>query len=776
MTRILETSFILLRNILICCAICYVNINVNIDFQSNIYAAEFYVAPNGKPDNSGTKSEPFGTLEDARNAIRSARITKSIQPDESVTVYLATGKYLLSKSFELKQEDSGTEKNPVVYRSETPLGAELIGGFVVPVSAFKKINDPEILKRLDPAVHGKVFVADLNALNIPAMNQWANQFKGRPNTPPELFFNNEPMTVARFPNHTWAGFKTTLDNGLPHNEKTDETNKKIAEKKGVEFVHSETDTKKLHGGSFLYDEETLKNRISERVDCWDSENGIWLCGYWTHDWSDEVLKVASIDTKQKIMTLLGVHSYGIGGQSWAGYSERRYFAMNLLEELDTPQEWYLDRKTNQLYFYPPKDLSDSSTIILSTLDQPLVLLNGSSFVRFQEIALGPTFGNGIEIRGGTKNAVLACRISGTGRGGIVLNGGTTNLVRSCDLYHIGGTAVSINGGDRKTLTSAEHLAENNHIYHFGRLQRTYAGAFGLQGVGNIVRNNLIHDAPHLAILYGGNENRIERNEIYHVVQETSDAGALYTGRDWTTQGNIIAENYIHDLGTSDSHGTMGVYLDDCDCGDIIQRNIFYKASRAVFIGGGRDNIAENNLFIECYQGISLDSRGMTWKQWNSPDDSSWQLERKAKELNYQNPPWSERYPKLATIMQNEPKAPLGCIFQRNVMVDCKQWLHVDGNVLKLLERTDLKDNIIISNNVIVENLVKSEDDKLPSKEKSLQKYLVNFESGFMDYDNRNFNLKSDSLLRQHLPDKFEPIPFDKIGLFVDEYRTVLPKK
>ncbi|MDR0337319.1 MAG: right-handed parallel beta-helix repeat-containing protein [Planctomycetaceae bacterium] len=756
------------RIISFCCIVYFM-------FNIRFYAAEFYVAPNGKAENSGTKSEPFGTLESARDAVRAARNSQSIQPDEPVTIYLATGKYFLNKTFELKQEDSGTEKNPVRYCSETPLGAELVGGFSVPVSAFKKIENPAILKRLDPAVHDKIFVADLNALNIPVLKQWGNQFKGRSNTPPELFFNEEPMTVARWPNRTWAGFKTTLDNGMPHDEKTEETNKKAAEKVGVSFTHPETDTTKRHGGSFLYDEETLKLRDPERIARWNIDAGVWLFGYWTHDWSDEVLKVASIDSKQKIMTLLGVHGYGIGGRSWTGYSERRYFAMNLLEELDAPEEWYLDRQNNHLYFYPPKDLSSGSSIILSTLEQPLVLLNGANFVRFQGISLGPTFGNGIDIRGGTKNAILACRVFATGRTGITLSGGTTNLVRGCDLYHIGATGISISGGDRKTLTPAGHRAVNNHIHHFGRLHRTYSGAVSLHGVGNIVQNNRIHDAPHLAIAYGGNENKIVRNEIYRVVQETSDAGALYTGRDWTTQGNIIEENYIHDLGTSDSHGTMGVYLDDCDCGDTIRRNVFYKASRAVFIGGGRDNIAENNLFIECYQGISLDSRGMTWKHWNSPNDPSWQLERKAQELNYQSPPWSERYPKLATIMQNEPKAPLGCVFQRNVMIDCKQWIRLDNNVLKLLERTDLKDNIIVADNIVVENTVKSDADQLPEKEKSLQKYVGNVESGFVDQNEQNFRFKPDSSLQKLLPENFEPIPFEKIGIFIDKYRTSLPK-
>ncbi|MDR3109837.1 MAG: right-handed parallel beta-helix repeat-containing protein [Planctomycetaceae bacterium] len=719
---------------------------------------------------------PKDSLESIRDTIREARKAGTIKPDETVTVYLAPGKYFLSKTFELKKEDSGTEKNPAVYRSETSsdvpsFGANLIGGIEIPASAFKKIDDPAILKRLDPAVHDNVFVADLNALNIPGMKDWGNNFRGRPNAPPELFFNEEPMTVARWPNEGWTGFKTPLDSGMPHDEKAEEANKKAAEKAGVQFVHPGTDTAKRHGGAFLYDEETLKVRDLERIARWSIEDGVWLCGYWTHDWSDEILKVASIDVKQKILTLLGVHGYGIGGQSWAGYAERRYFALNLFEELDAPGEWYLDRKANRLFFYPPKDLTGSS-IILSTLEQPLILLNDVNFVRFQDISFGPTFGSGIDIRGGTKNAILGCRIFDTGQHGVSLNGGTTNLVRGCDLYNIGSTGISINGGDRKTLTPGDHRAVNNHIHHFGRLSRTYSGAFSLHGVGNIVRNNRIHDAPHLAIAYGGNENRIERNEIYNVVQETSDAGALYTGRDWTTQGNVIEENYIHDLGTSDSHGTMGVYLDDCDCGDTIRRNVFYKASRAVFIGGGRDNIAENNIFVECYQGISLDSRGMSWKQWNTSGDG-WNLEEKANALNYKNPPWSERYPKLATLLENEPKAPLGCIFQRNVMIDCKQWIHLDGNVLKLLERTDLKDNIIVADNLVVENTVKSDDAKLPEKEKTQQKFVAEIEPGFVGIEKQDFHFKPDSPLLKILPKNFEPIPFEKIGIYVDEYRKAL---
>ena len=32
--------------------------------------------------------------------------------------------------------------------------------------------------------------------------------------------------------------------------------------------------------------------------------------------------------------------------------------------------------------------------------------------------------------------------------------------------------------------------------------------------------------------------------------------------------------------------TMSVYLDACDCGDTVDGNVFYRAGRAIMIGGG----------------------------------------------------------------------------------------------------------------------------------------------------------------------------------------------
>jgi hypothetical protein len=131
----------------------------------------------------------------------------------------------------------------------------------------------------------------------------------------------------------------------------------------------------------------------------------------------------------------------------------------------------------------------------------------------------------------------------------------------------------------------------------------------LSGVGLRASHNLIHDHPHCAILFDGNEHLIEFNEIHHIALETGDVGAIYAGRDWTCRGNCIRHNFIHHTGGV-GMGSMGVYMDDCVSGTEVFGNVFYKVQRAMFIGGGRDHRVQNNLFVNCDPAVQVDGRGL----------------------------------------------------------------------------------------------------------------------------------------------------------------------
>jgi hypothetical protein len=408
--------------------------------------------------------------------------------------------------------------------------------------------------------------------------------------------------------------------------------------------------------------------------------------------------------------------------------------MNILEELDKPGEWYLDRKTGILYFWPPAPLDGVETFV-SILQKPVISLKNASYITVRGLTIEFICGTAIEVAGGNDNAIVDCCLRNIGNLGVTINGGARNGVRGCDIYQTGDGGISLAGGDRKTLTPAENYACDNHIHHYSRWTRTYRPAIMINGVGNRAAHNLIHDGPHTAILFGGNDHLLEFNEVYNVCYETGDVGAFYTGRDWTTRGTIIRYNYFHDIHGPYTYGAMAVYLDDAASGTTIFGNIFYKASRAAFIGGGRDNIIENNIFVECEPAVHIDARGLGWAKNYIAEGGGWHMYEKLKAVNFDKPPYSERYPKLATILQDDPAVPKGNVVVRNI---CSggQWLDLQG---------------------VDSQIVALEDN------------LIEAEPCFLDRAKLDFRLHGDCPAYKL---GFKPIPVDKIGLTSDSRRLL----
>ncbi len=170
---------------------------------------------------------------------------------------------------------------------------------------------------------------------------------------------------------------------------------------------------------------------------------------------------------------------------------------------------------------------------------------------------------------------------------------------------MGAGGISLNGGNRNTLAAAGHAAVNNHICQYAYWERVYRPGIELTGVGNRAAHNLIHNAPHMGMGFSGNDHVIEFNEIHSVLLETRDAGVIYTGRNWTMRGNVLRHNFLHHVPKG---WRMGIYLDDSFSSASIIGNVFYRVPAAAFIGGGRDNRVENNIFVDCEPAVHVDAR------------------------------------------------------------------------------------------------------------------------------------------------------------------------
>jgi|GEM_PF-271547 len=627
-------------------------------------AMELFVGPHGADVNPGTRARPLASLEAGRDRLRTAG-------DGKHTIVLCAGTHLRTASFVLDHRDSG-----LTIRGEP--GARLLGGRMI--AGWTPSTD----SRLPENARGRVMEVKLSD-DLATLRRRGFGIGTSP-SPPELFVDGIPQTLARWPNgDEWSTLASDGKDGF-----------------GIRVE-------------------------PERLARWAGADELWVHGYWTYDWADSYEKVISVDTAAQALVTEAPH--GVYGYK-AG---KRFYALNLIEELDSPGEYWLDRKTGTLYAWLP----GPGETVLSMLEAPLITINEARDFSLERLTLACSRGEGIQIVGGSGVTVAGCVLRGLGTSGIEVTGGTNHRIVGCDLFDLGESGVSVAGGDRATLTPGGHVVENCDIHHHSRLCRTYRPAIGINGVGNKALHNRLHDGPHNAILMSGNDHEVAYNEIYRVCTQTGDAGAIYMGRNLTMRGTVIRHNYFHDIGPTINAkdgfvDVMAVYLDDCYCGTTIVGNIFDRAGRAAMIGGGRDNTIANNLFIGCNPAIHVDARGTGWASfWFDGRDPF--LMNGLKEVPYDRPPYSTRYPHLAEILQDEPaKAKYNKLANNVILGPGKAIDWLDG----LSERTvETVDNTIVADAAAVSLNPKS--------------YVVSVPA-------------------------FAPIPFDKIGLYKDLYRDRLP--
>ena len=539
---------------------------------------------------------------------RARDAARSTKHESTITVWLKGGTYTRSSTFALSAEDSGTVSAPIVYRAVPGETARIFGGKVI--HGFKKWRGP-------------ILQANLPQQGVSDFGEMTSRGFGRTHVAGlELFFAGRPMTLARWPNRGWA--------------------------------HISAATPKNATDHFAFD--------GDRPARWAKSPDAWVYGYWTYDWADSYQHVASIDVAtHTIRTDAPTPTYGYkAGQRWR--------VVNVLEELDEPGEWYLDRAAGILYFWPPAPIG-SGEVAVSIVDKPLIAANGASYVEFRDLHFEVTRGDAIVITGGSHDILSHCQFVDIGNRAVTIQGGSDNGVEDSEIRDTGDGGILLEGGDRKTLTPGGHFVLRSHIHDFSRWSRTYAPAIQMEGLGNRALGNTIDHAPHNAILVNGNDHLIEGNDIHSVAMETGDVGAYYLGRDWTERGNTVRGNFFHNLGTGDVNA---VYMDDCASGSIITGNVIREAHRGVMIGGGRDNLIAGNKFLDCDIAVHFDARGLGWAHtWFDGTDTT--LFDRLRAMPYQQEPWRSRYPQLLTLTSDDPAVPKGNVIRDNQSW-CKTWI------------------------------------------------------------------------------------------------------
>lgn len=372
-------------------------------------------------------------------------------------------------------------------------------------------------------------------------------------------------------------------------------------------------------------------------------------GLSSYTWWGDHCTVSAIDASSGTITLANRPTLGIRvGQPC--------FIYNLLEELTAPGDYFIDRVNARLYLRPVGDVAPTE-VLLSTLQTPVVKLTGCTGIAWQ----GVSFESGKDVLVSATNcqsvSFTGCRFWNGGGYGLVLSG-SSNLVEGCDFRQLGQGGVWVWGGNRSTLTASGTVIENSEFQRFGRLFWTYQPAIQIVAdedynaacMGITVQHNEIHDAPHDAIIYGGNGNTIQYNKIYSVDQWTNDAGAIYsTGCEWGTQGNLIQFNLIRNCGGPLGDWISGIYVDGGGSGSRIVGNILYKAGPMCSIqhNGGRDVQTQYNVCYGSWYGIDISN--VAFAILSNVAGSQTNFLQKLQYFNYQSGPWAAAYPNVAAI-------------------------------------------------------------------------------------------------------------------------------
>lgn len=575
-----------------------------------------YVSKNGNDSGDGSKARPFASPEAAAEEVKKLCAEGLTAP---ITVLIHAGNYDV-KNISFTRETSGTAECPVTFKAAGDGRVIFNGGTLLENSCFEKVTDDKILSRLKENVRDKVVAADLKKLGITYEQIGRIYGIGSSNTEKyygdgstgincEFFWNNKRLSVARYPDKGFLRFRGIVDEG---------------------------DVKKHISGIL-----ELEKEVMERIGTWKEPEKAWMFAYFKYSWSEQVTPIEKYDFENNTVKPRWFSTYGYG------MIKSKYYFYNVIEELDAPGEYYIDRENMILYVYPPEGEENLDAVL--SLSMQVMISGEAEYLTFE----------GIEFTG-VRNDVIKlncdhvtfrnCTISNSYGSGILITG-AENTVTGCEICAMGKGGVTITGGDRATLTPGNNVIENCYIHNFEEVYRTYQYGAMIYGCGNKIIHCELADAPHLAIGCYGNDQLIAYNYVHDVVYESEDAGAFYVGGDWSSIGCVIKYNYFRNIGCKKGD-CKAIYFDDgYSHGDVIGNIVENCSGWAFNFGGGFNTKIKNNLTVTNYIPIHYDQR-MGRGGWASivektkPGEGMWTTLAR---VPYDSEIWKEKHPYLSML-------------------------------------------------------------------------------------------------------------------------------
>jgi len=550
---------------------------------------EFYVAPDGSDSADGSAANPFKTPSLAISRLKEAMLS---HPGTEGKLLLKGGEYLLEDEIVFDGENISA---PITISSAD--GAEVCLRGDRPVTGWKKYK-------------GSIYRANLASCGIKDLGAPV----GADNRI-DLYRSGKRQVLARWP-----------DKGFIKAEKA----------LGQTVIPSP---------SWVDHKGTVEGIISyceDRVNRWSKEKDPYAFGYFYWDWAECVNHIADVDPRHKVITFDKPYSlYGYRNGC-------RFYGFNLMCELDSPGEYYIDRSNGMIYWYAPEGVNPAKEDFTVSVynKEYMVSIRNANGAGIKGINLRGGRQGAVSITAGQGNTISDCIMSCFGNVAVRITEGRGHSIDRCTLQELGYGGIVATGGDRKTLEPSGMSVTNTVVEHFSLFKRTYEPAINFTGAGMYIAHNRFEDSSSSALRLEGNDVTVEYNQFFNLVNESDDQGGVDVYYDYSYRRLVFRYNHFRDItGGETLCGAAGIRFDDLISGHIVYGNVFENCGGtqfgAVQIHGGKDNWVTNNVFYNCLYAISC----TTWPLEHWKNQFKGQLD-KCEKVDCFGPLYRLRYPEL----------------------------------------------------------------------------------------------------------------------------------
>ena len=705
---------------------------------------KIFVSTVGDDSGDGSEEEPLRTLEKAMDVANEMREDS----DKLIEILLREGTYSVTNTIKIinSQKDDSLLKISAYQDEKVTINA----GVDIPLSAMSIADSDFTNAIIDKPNAGSVLQYNLKDAQIEDLGEISlrgHLISDEKEAQAELSLNGEVQKLAGWPNGEYTGLIKPTDS----NEYGKRTKSGIA-----------------NGCSFKVN--------YDRPSQWSKPEQAWLSGTIGPNYEFDYYPVSRFDSEKKRV-------YLSRGALEKYYTEPYYRFENVPEELDEPGEYYIDRQSGMLYFYPPEDAPKDSVLTITmstpTLDvsgkapNSMFRIENSKNIVFENLIFKGGRGSAITGKNNSNIQFVNCEINSFGENGIRFDASTDITISHCKIHDVGQDGILfVSCGNYQTLSPSNIVVSNNDIYNFARLERSYKTGidFGYRCVGATAANNHIHNGPHAGMIFYGVNNDIYGNEFDNLVTEFSDMDALYCNNSnypWE-RGNKIHNNYFHDIGKSSMNGrhqinVRAIRTDNRGCGLNIYENLFYNIGDggngngnngigAITAEGTRNRIF-NNLFVDCNEAYF---NTLQYKEIETADDGTL----------YPDTIINSSGVEVANTINGAKIADLKKQMENYLPVYGKQFPELYNYFYEhpnMSKTNEFKNNMIINIAIPLSNFNGTQNEEGFRGSQMLTaasgNYVSTSDPGFVSYDNGNLELSSSATsLVEGLP-KFEMSSF-----------------